>query len=451
MRTLITWFVSIFAMTQFMHACDQPRGDQGDSGIQNDGSNDGSDGDQSCPGAEQYLDPGFGQGGLVYIDSGLGDDELQDMVATDDGGLLVAGGGSVGMIVRLNSDGSLMTSFGQDGTFLMANPGSIITSIARDSDGILFSATVPQGTENCIIRVGRLDASGVLDQTFGDNGYRDLGTATDIMISGAVLAQGVNWVVVGYDASRWGKDGPQYLRIWRLDQEGRLDLTFGDSGSGMFVGEDIFMGWWHCDAQIMWGNDIVVGGEVPDRPRLVRVNSQGTSTVQTFGDNGVLDLPGWGMSSVPEDLLRYSDGSLIVMGNMISDGMGGTWGLIFRVLESGTVQQVAFLSFDIDGPHSGENIILYGATEMDDGSLIVTGLISNWRGHPGALLVARLTTSWEFDSSFPAGCPGGNGILRIECDGGKAILRTGESSVVVGGMGQGPGGDKDMLVARLTR
>ena len=129
------------------------------------------------------VDTSFGSGGRVTIPFNLGgdnNDAAQAVVALPDGKILVAGGADTGttptdscgesaVVVRLNADGSLDTTFGQGGKVILPSPDP-----RQRLDKITAMAVQPNGA---IVVVGprkrasrrppaRLAASWLLDKTF---------------------------------------------------------------------------------------------------------------------------------------------------------------------------------------------------------------------------------------------------------------------------------------------
>lgn len=103
--------------------------------------------------ADGSLDTSFGTGGKVTIDCG-GDDDARTMTIDSSGKILIGGsikinGGTDSVIIRLNVDGSLDTSFGVSGKLIKDYGGNDeINSITLDASGQLVLAGVTYNTGN---------------------------------------------------------------------------------------------------------------------------------------------------------------------------------------------------------------------------------------------------------------------------------------------------------------
>jgi uncharacterized delta-60 repeat protein len=168
------------------------------------------------------LDTTFGNTGVVTLPIGPGQspDSINALVLLPDG-RIVAGGSAYGgcEIARLNSDGTLDTTFGTGGktiSFFGAG-GSGITDMVRDSNGrFVFSASAllnpGQPTD---FAVGRYDSNGFPDQSFGSNGVtisrfstnEDYSTSIALQPNGKIIVAGyseLDFLVARYEADPSG-------------------------------------------------------------------------------------------------------------------------------------------------------------------------------------------------------------------------------------------------------
>lgn len=192
--------------------------------------------------AAGQADTSFGTNGYVALPSGL----LPRAMAMQADGKVVVGGtfvffpyypddaSSTFMLARLNSDGSLDTSFGGTGA-ISASPvtgrASALLDLIVQPDGKIVaigaSADFPTGgtTENGVIL--RLTSSGSLDGSFGssgvvlvNNGNTGTGSLTGVVLQpdGKILLTGISGI------------GSNLAIITRLDGNGSVDSTFGAGG-----------------------------------------------------------------------------------------------------------------------------------------------------------------------------------------------------------------------------
>ncbi|MES2999803.1 MAG: VCBS domain-containing protein [Pseudomonadota bacterium] len=173
-------------------------------------------------------DASFGSDGRVVIDFG-GYDYPAQVLADSQDRVLVAG---QGVIVRLQSDGSLDTSFGTGGILTLAGDPALPSTFGMrlDAQGrlLLWGGTLDADGDGAI-GVFRLLADGSLDASFGvqgrslvntgERGVRDadLQTAPD----GSIVLAWSDYTATPYEDP---------VSLARLDAQGAPDAGFGDSG-----------------------------------------------------------------------------------------------------------------------------------------------------------------------------------------------------------------------------
>jgi uncharacterized delta-60 repeat protein len=145
-------------------------------------------------------------------------------------------------VVRLNSDGSLDTSFGAGGTSRLdlstvaGGTRDTVSGLAVDGSNrpVVFGSKRADGDRLDSDRVVvRLTAQGALDTTFGTNGVHSLniGNLNDTPKHGIIDPDG-KIVMSGYTSQPTGAGSQSANRIVlsRLDANGALDNTFGWKG-----------------------------------------------------------------------------------------------------------------------------------------------------------------------------------------------------------------------------
>lgn len=183
-----------------------------------------------------------------FAPTGTGLNNRVYAVALQGDGKVIAGGNltsyngtSRGRIARLNSDGSLDTSFAPAGTSF----DSTVQTIAIQSDGKLVVGgyfTSYNGSPR--MYVARLNSDGTLD-----NGFSLVGTGFNDWVY-TIKVQTDGRIIVGGDFT--ADNGTNRPYIARLNADGSLDTTFGAAGTGLnFYVQDVV---------IQSDNKIVVGG-----------------------------------------------------------------------------------------------------------------------------------------------------------------------------------------------
>jgi len=168
------------------------------------------------------LDNGFGTGGIKRLGfQGQGSSTNRDgLVVQSDGGIVAAFGrpsgfpvGNVITLVRLNTNGSVDTSFGDAGQRTV-NYGQFVKGFAADPLDRLVLGTGD--------RIYRFFAEGSPDTGIGPNGYATMPGNESI----ETLALDSDWKVLVSVAG--SGSGPQ--RLWRVNENGSIDAHFGVNG-----------------------------------------------------------------------------------------------------------------------------------------------------------------------------------------------------------------------------
>jgi uncharacterized delta-60 repeat protein len=184
--------------------------------------------------------PDFGMNGIVKTDlfpTDSAEDFVQQMHVTSDGSILALGkliGTGPTWLAKFHSDGTLDTSFGENGMVIFGqysqtNPARNIASMALDSDGHIFVAGMfgVQYTYNTTALVGRLNADGSADTSFGDNGWLEVPDAGDAQFDNILLSS--NRLVVS--GVRWHNGTAEHDDILaKLNLDGTLDTSFAGDG-----------------------------------------------------------------------------------------------------------------------------------------------------------------------------------------------------------------------------
>ena len=175
------------------------------------------------------LDNSFGTNGIVYSLSG----EFFDVKLQSNGKICAAGfindstkGYTEYVVARHNSDGSPDNSFGNNGIVTITNLVGNAYSIAIQADNKLVVAGITSSSQK--MGIIRLNTDGSVDKTFGNEGLTTPYFATtSFTYAQNILLQSDNKIVVTGHAAV----GSKYQNIaCRFNTDGSLDATFNDSG-----------------------------------------------------------------------------------------------------------------------------------------------------------------------------------------------------------------------------
>jgi uncharacterized delta-60 repeat protein len=185
------------------------------------------------------IDGGFGSGGLQQLDfNGLVDLSLD--LSTHQGGILVTGFAASPdvsaqrdlALARYGLKGTLDASFGTNGRAQAGLTGPVnvtVTDAARRGNaGALVAGYIGSTFGGRDLMVAAFDASGLLDTSFADQGFRilDFDNALDQANAIRVLADG-RIIVAGTSRT---PSGSEDMTVLRLLADGSLDTSFGTQG-----------------------------------------------------------------------------------------------------------------------------------------------------------------------------------------------------------------------------
>lgn len=135
-------------------------------------------------------------------------------------------------VIRLNEDGSLDDSFGIDGvsTVSFGNRFSEVTSMAIQSDNkiVLAGRSIEEG--DGLMAIARLDADGGLDNTFGQSGIITSLISDSSRASDVLIDTNNNIVVAGSYSTLINGEPSDSGVVLRYSPAGELDATFGFNG-----------------------------------------------------------------------------------------------------------------------------------------------------------------------------------------------------------------------------
>lgn len=304
--------------------------------------------------AQPELDISFNGTGKVTTDVGAGTDLVSEILVQPDQKIVAVGSTGCGetgtcfALTRYNTNGSLDTSFGDNGRVITDFDPNAVTEAAAAAvmqpDGKIvaagFAAFINPGP--AVFAVIRYNTDGSLDQTFGSGGRVSTSIVQHLHhIRAIALAPDGKIVVAGDYFS--ANQNTQTL-IVRYNPEGSLDATFGSGGKvtdtrGFSLG----------DANIPWSvavqpdGKIVTGGAFTQNQNgdvtLLRHRVDGTIDSSSFAGNGRLLIPSPGINEVISAIAFQPDGKIVAA------GMSGQDFLLMRFTANGLPDT----SFDGDG------------------------------------------------------------------------------------------------------
>ncbi len=189
------------------------------------------------------FDPGFAQLGAFHYNGPANESEKGFAVVVQPDGKLVAGGAAVNsnskedmLVIRVNQNGTLDSSFGTNGSFHWSSAGDYAdyaNNLALQPDGRIVVTGAAGTATGFQIATLRLLSSGQLDSGFGLNGmviYAGL-TGVDAYPYGLLVQQDGKIAVAG---SSMNSTGNKDAVVLRYTADGQLDPLFGVGGLLVF-------------------------------------------------------------------------------------------------------------------------------------------------------------------------------------------------------------------------
>ena len=317
---------------------------------------------------------------------------VESISIQNDGKIIVSGlfnifnGSNHYCIVRLNSNGTVDTSF------IGGPTGYIFDSLIQNDGKIIIVGDFTDYNVTPRNRIARLNANGTLDTTF------DPGSGANDSIRSVSIQSDGKIVIAGNFTSF---NGDSINRIYRLNSDGSSDSNFnpGTGANGIL---------W-CSS-IQSDGKILIGGSFSNyngttRFCFIRLNSDGTLD-STFNS----DIPG---SNVFSTLIQ-SDGKIIVVGDFALCN-GNSKNRIARFNADGTFDGTFNPRSELDGTVNTTSI-------QNDGKIIIGGNFMVYNGI-SRNRIARLNTEGTLDSTFNPGTAANASIntALVQSD-GKIII-----------------------------
>jgi uncharacterized delta-60 repeat protein/CSLREA domain-containing protein len=346
--------------------------------------------------AQGSLDSSFNTGSGATSGSSSVSQTVHALARQPDGKVIIGGafifynGVSRNRIARINSDGTLDTSF---------NPGTgadnLVQVITLQPDGkILIGGSFTNYNGSGRTRIARLNQDGTLDLTFFGGAPTDVVRAIAVQPDGKILIAG--------DFTFY--NGISRNRVARLNHDGGLDFSFTPG-----VGPNAAVSALYLQPD---GKLIVGGGftnfAAASNTRIVRLQSNG-SLDPSF--NSAL-----GLSMAVRQALVQTDGKIFVAGEWIgNDTPYGKQGIV-RLESSGSVDA----SFNPGLGTNGHTVQAFAI--QPDSKVVIVGAFPSYNGTP-INGVARLHSGGSLDSSFnPGGGPNSFTSEIVLQDDGKIII-----------------------------
>lgn len=267
------------------------------------------------------LDTSFDGDGKFIADFAMSDDGATGVVVQADGKILVTGySNNEFALLRLNSNGSVDSTFDGDGKLVthigaMAENASYASAVALQADGKIVVAGKSASSGPYEFALVRYNSDGSLDTTFSDDGIvtTSFGSNQDLAYSLVIQPDG-KIVVAGNSMS-----GNFDFSLARYNADGTLDDSFDLDGK---VTSDLGMDEFGTTVTLHADGKILVGGYIDGDFGILRYNTDG-SLDTSFGDDGRVITDVENGNDNPVSILVQADGKILLGGSSVntSDGI----------------------------------------------------------------------------------------------------------------------------------
>ncbi len=362
-----------------------------------------------------------------------------------DGKVLMVGSALNGSVYncavsRLNSDGSLDSSFDGDGKAFV--PFGFGRCVAVQSDGKIVVAGYGIGASNYDFAVARLNSNGSLDLSFDGDGKALIpaGTSNDIAVDLVLQGDG-KIVVTGFGSNGTNDD----FAAIRLNSNGSLDLSFDGDGKVLIpigAGTDQAYGVaLQSDGKIILSGESVTSNTA--NFAAVRLNSDG-SLDSSFDSDGKVVVPVGSSGNQAYSAAVQNDGKIILAGTGINIS---TCFAAVRLNSNGSLDS----GFDGDGkvfiPIGSSTDQAYSVALQSNGKIVLGGVSKT--GTNNDFAVVRLNSNGSPDNSFSS-----DGKLTVDFGGASdfayRVLIQSDGRIVLAGEGSDPtSGTQQFAAARV--
>lgn len=290
------------------------------------------------------------------------------IIALQNDGKIVTGGDYY--ITRYLPNGNLDTSFNSTGRLLILSTDGIYTFLCKyisiQNDGkILVSGTFRTGSNRLLFGVVRINSNGTLDTTFGTNGvvrtavtyYDSNAYSHKVQPNGKIVVFGEAYSGADYD-----------FALIRLNTDGTLDSTFGNNGKAITPfdsGND-----YGRSGELLPDGKLLLFGSASGKFALARYTSSGALDT-SFGVNGKLVLNHDLQFDVNSMQTRGPKMKLLANGMLLLSGTSNNDYKVMQLFNDGfydtSFGQNGFVTFD---QGNDEATVLL---EKPDGNIVIAG------------------------------------------------------------------------------
>ncbi len=406
------------------------------------------------------LDPTFGTNGLVTQDFGNVDGLECMAIQPGDQKIVTAGTASNAnyggrfLVMRNMPDGSLDTTFNGTGYVILPDyTESYAYACFIGHDGKIVVAGAETGPDyQFALMVICLNPDGSLDSTFGTNGIaiHDIGPGDDFAY-GAVETPDHKIMLSGSTT-----DTTTYNNVpivVRLMEDGSIDTTYGTNGIASIPVtqiDNVFQGLvLQADGKVVvCGHKdqgvTIAGGEDFD-VLMARFHTDGTLDT-SFGTDGIVDHALSGNVDQARAIAMTTEGKFLLTG-FIDEDDGSVDAFVLRYDSTGTID-FSFGSYGLEVFNNSSFDAAFGMTLQADGKILITGTSGAFFGSSQQFL-ARYLPDGGLDLTF-------NNIgfalagLGTDLEEAHACVQQTDGKILIAGKGRNPNNNDATIIRFLN-
>jgi uncharacterized delta-60 repeat protein len=293
------------------------------------------------------------------------------------------------VVARFNANGTLDSSFGQNGSGYQLGTAGFGTAVAVQPDGkiVVAGENGPYFQQASSVVVARYNADGSLDTTFNSGGPMPglVTTLVDvdayqpnISVTSVLLQKDGNIVVGVSKAEEAGTNTGSSILVLRYDADGSLDAGFGTGGIVTYTGAPGTSPTLAGVAIEADGTIVAAGNEAGGGLLLVGFNGDG-SLDGSFGQGGVVTFdtgsePGGIVWNKTGGVLLQPDGRIVVAGGGELSGSPSPW-LLARFDADGTPDTTFGTGGQVVTAFGTQGAEALAVSLAPDGSLVAAGVV----------------------------------------------------------------------------
>lgn len=323
------------------------------------------------------LDNTFGQNGFVITELNNKKAFPNNIFVLNDGKILITGYLETSleyglMLLRYNPDGSIDSTFGENNGYTVANINQK-TNVAEAAFVQEDGKIVLGGHANFTIATYRFNENGTVDETYGNNGMVNANHFTSpINFVKGIVVQNDGKIVAGGFVN--GPNGYEFALV-RYDSNGNLDTSFGNNGTiaqSVGDGHDFITSLaLQDDGKIIAGGHKWIANEPVKYDFVVaRYNTDG-SLDTSFGDNGIGSGNAVEGGNYIHNMKLQADGKIVAVGQT---QVGDTWkSTLVRFNENGVLDSTFGNNGVATGMITEPESSFTHVSIQDDGNIITSG------------------------------------------------------------------------------